>query len=280
MGLAPLPTRVSRAPLPGEVSALPALDPAFGAALDPALAALGLTLAPGARRAIEAHVRLLLAWNVAINLTAVRTPAAIAVAHVADSLAAIELIRSATAGDRRPDLLDLGSGPGFPGLPLAVALPVRRAALVDATGKKVRFLALAAAAARSALDESGEPAPALDAVAERAEILATNPAHRARWDLVTARAVAALPGLVELALPLLRVGGTLIAWKRDAGDGSLDRELANAHPVCRALGADQPVTTVVSIPGLADHRLVSVLKLSETPAGYPRSPVERRRPLR
>ncbi len=101
-----------RAPLPTDVEACPPIEPAFRAALDRALLGLDIRLSPAVQAGIEAHVRLLMAWNVAINLTAIRDPEAIALEHVADSLTAVALIEEADLG-RRPALLDLGSGRGL-----------------------------------------------------------------------------------------------------------------------------------------------------------------------
>ncbi len=279
------PTVTTYPPLPEDPAALPPLPPAFDAALEPALAALGLTLSKGAGAAIEAHVRLLLAWTASLNLTAIRDPAAIALLHVVDSLTAVPLIERLVAAD--PVLLDLGSGGGFPGLPLAVALPARRADLLDSVAKKGRFLTVAAAAARAALAAAGERVPDLDVRAARAEALAGDPALRGGWDVVTTRAVGSLAELVELALPLLRPGGHLIAWKRDAGNGTLADELAAARPIARAVGGSAPwVEKAVpasdehGLAALADHRLVVVRKVRRTPERFPRPPAERHRLLR
>src|SRR6185295_6018856 len=95
------------------------------------------TLEAHARAAIGDHVRLLLAWTAAINLTAIRDPVAAAREHVLDSLAALPLLRARGT----PDLLDLGSGGGFPGVPLAIGLPRARTVLVESVGKKATFLA-------------------------------------------------------------------------------------------------------------------------------------------
>ena len=125
-----------RDPLPTRVQGLAPLPPSYAATLDAGLGALGLDLAPGVRDVLDAHVRFLLAWTEAINLTAIRDPADVARLHVLDSLAAVSHLRA--RGISR--LLDIGSGGGFPGLPLAAALGSDRALLVDSVGKKVRFM--------------------------------------------------------------------------------------------------------------------------------------------
>jgi 16S rRNA (guanine527-N7)-methyltransferase len=222
---------------------------------------------------MEAQARLLVAWSDAINLTTHRSPGAIAVEHVLDSLAAHRLVRGFDA------IIDLGSGAGYPGLPLAVSLPVARVALVESIAKKARFLEAAATAAVAELRHGDGPVPEVDVLAMRAEDLARDVEHREAWDLVTARALARTDELVELALPLLRVGGRLVAWKREDGTGALARELDAARDAIYVCGGTRPEVHGVTLPGLEDHRLVVILKRRPTPGHLPRSPTERRRPL-
>ncbi len=209
-----------REPLPTRVEDTPGLPPAYDAALEAGLAALSLTLTPAARAAIDGHARLLLAWTSAINLTAIRDPAAVAVAHVVDSLTAAASMRE--RGISR--FVDLGSGGGYPGIPLAAVIPAERALLIEPIAKKAGFLSAVVAA--TGLEE------VVEAAAVRAEALAADPRHRGRWPAVTARAVAGLAELVELAFPLLAPGGCLVAWKR----GDLTLELAAADRAIAALG--------------------------------------------
>ena len=271
----PLPMRgpLARRPLPTDHHALPPPDSTFGATLEAGLEELGLNLTSGVRAAIEAQVRLLIAWSAAVNLSAHRTPERIAREHVIDSLTALPLLAGTAS------LLDLGSGAGYPGLPLAVASPLERVALVDSIGKKARFLEVAGAAARSELVDRGLPAPDVAVLGSRAEDLARDGMHRAGWDVVSARAVAPMADLVELSLPLLRLGGLLIAWKRDDGAGSLEQELGAARDALRTCGGAAPGVHVVAAAGLEDHRLVVVTKQRATPGGLPRPVAERRRTL-
>lgn len=211
--------------------------------------------------AIGDHVRLLLAWNQAINLSGIRTPEAIAREHVLDSLTAIPIFRRAGI----EEFVDIGSGGGYPGIPLAVALPARRALLVESIAKKARFLT----AAVDAIGIGDRVAVA----ATRAEAVATDAAHRGRWACVVARAIADLSELAELSLPLLRRGGLLIAWKRQPFDDELERsELA-----LRILGGRIAAVEAVAVPGLEDHALAVVEKVAETPREFPRDPAARRR---
>jgi 16S rRNA (guanine527-N7)-methyltransferase len=218
-------------------------------------------LGPEAVAAIDGHIRLLLAWNAAINLTAIREPAAIARLHVVDSLAALPLV---LAGPHAA-IVDLGSGGGFPGIPLAAALPGSEVALVDSVGKKTAFL-------ETAVRATGLGGRVVVAT-RRAETL-----PRDHWELVTARAVGELADLVELALPILRRGGRLIAWKR----GALGEELAAAARAALVIGGSAPTfhpmaAGLAAAAGLEGHGFAVVTKLRPTPAAYPRDPAARHR---
>jgi 16S rRNA (guanine527-N7)-methyltransferase len=214
--------------------------------------------------ALEGHLRLLLAWTAAVNLTSIRDPEVAIRDHILDSLTAVPALRA-----RRVDaLLDLGTGGGYPGLPLAVALPARRAALIDPVGKKTAFVA-------AAIDAIGL-ADRVTAVTARAEALAADRAHRERWSAVVARAVADLADLAEVGLPLVRVGGCLVAWKRDP----LDAELEAAGPTIAALGGGRVTVLPAIVPGRDDGRLVIIAKARSSPARFPRDPAVRARERR
>jgi 16S rRNA (guanine527-N7)-methyltransferase len=256
-----------RAPLPTRVEDLPELPAEYGRAVDAGLAALGLVLAAGARPAIDAHARLLLAWNGAINLTSISEPALVAMLHVVDSLTATALISA-----RRPrrgatlDLLDIGSGGGYPGLVLTAALPDIRALLVDSVAKKARFLEAAVGAAGLA-DRAAVRAERVEALAPRVRSGELVP-----FDVVTARAIGSLAEMVELAFPVLALSGILVAWKR----GDIGPEIVAATRAVAALGGGSVTTHDVVVPGLERHRLVVVEKAGSTPATFPREPGRRR----
>lgn len=252
-----------REPLPTRVEATATLPPAYRDALETGLLALGVHLTPEAQAAIDGHARLLLAWTEAINLTAIREPAAVALAHVVDSLAGLPVLRERGV-DR---FIDLGSGGGYPGLPIAAALPAARALLLEPIRKKAVFLSTVATAI--GLEATVEAAPV------RAEALAADGRHRGRWPAVTVRAVAALGELVELAFPLLAPGGVLVAWKR----GDLGSEWTGAERAIVALGGGALEWLPLRVPGLEGHGLVVATAHGAAPAAYPRDPeVRRRRP--
>jgi 16S rRNA (guanine527-N7)-methyltransferase len=250
-----------REPLPTRVQDVPRLPDAYAIALERGLADLGLQPDAAARATIDGHVRLLLAWTGAINLTAIREPAAVATGHVIDSLSAVPWLR-----DRGADrILDVGSGGGFPGLPIAATLPGARVTLLEAIGKKAAFL--------STVVEATGLSARVSVVADRAEALAADPARRGTWSVVTARAVATTADLVELAFPLLEPGGTLVAWKR----GDLDAELARARRAVDALGGGSLELLDVAVEGLSGHQLVVITRTGTVPVAYPRDPGARRR---
>jgi 16S rRNA (guanine527-N7)-methyltransferase len=212
--------------------------------------------------ALERYVALLLEANVRLNLTRVIEPAAVARLHLLDALAALPLIERLQS--RRA--LDVGSGGGVPGIVLALARPDVRWTLVDAAGRKADALRSIAAELRLGN---------VEVAAERAELLGRGPA-RESFDLVTARACAALPVLVEYALPLLAVGGTLVAWK---GRISAD-ELAAGAAASALLGGGVPEIRPSGEEALGEHRFVVVAKVGATPDRYPRRPGQpARRPL-
>ena len=250
-----------REPLPTRVEATPELPAEYAAALDAGLDALSLTISAEARDAIDGHVRLLLAWTEAINLTGIREPAAVATAHVVDSLSGAPVLHERGI-DR---FIDLGSGGGYPGLPLAAVIPAARALLLEPVAKKAAFLSAVAAA--TGLAGTVEAAPV------RAEALAADGRHRGRWPGITVRAVAGLAELVELAFPLLEPGGCLVAWKR----GDLDLELAAAERAIDALGGGSIEVRPVAVDGLDRHCLVVATSGGRVPPGYPRDPGARRR---
>ncbi len=193
--------------------------------------------------------------------TAVRDPERAVDVHLADSLVALELplVRSATA------LADLGAGAGFPGLALAAALPGARVALVESVARKCAFLARAAA--RAGLDR-------VEVVCARAESWR---AGLGAWPLVTARALAALPVLVEYAAPLLALGGSFVAWKGRRDPGEEDAGVAAAARLGLVLAE---VRRVHPHPNAEHRHLYVFAKQGATPPGYPRRPgAAAKRPL-
>ncbi len=217
-------------------------------------AALGAPLSAAQVAQFAAYEALLVEWNERIALTAVREPRVLRVRHFLDAL-------SCTAATGPLDgraLIDIGSGAGFPGLPLKILYPDLRLTLVDSVAKKARFLELVAA--ELGLRE-------VTVIAERAETLGQEPAHRERYDWATARAVAELRVLAELLLPLCRVGGRALAQK----GASAAEELAAAAPAIAALGGGAAQFVPIHLPETeATHYLIVIDKVAATDPRYPR----------
>ena len=191
--------------------------------------------------------------------TTVRDPAAGVDVHVADSLAALDVaaVRDAEA------IADLGAGAGFPGLPLAIALPRARVSLVESSSRKCGFL-------DRAIEATG--LTNADVACERAESWPVR-----GLDVVCARAVAPLAVLVEYAAPLLRIGGTFVAWKGEAAPAEIEDGRAAAAQLGLQVGE---VLAVEPFPASERRTLHLSSKATETPSGYPRRPgMARKRPL-
>lgn len=198
----------------------------------------------------------MLAVNEHLNLTAITEPEAVILRHYADSLVLAELIPAGAA------VADIGSGAGFPALPLAIARPDLRVTAIDGTGKRVRYMQETA----ELLGLSNFTALTL-----RAEAGAKDPAMRGKFDVATARAVAAMPILSELCLPYVKVGGLFLAMKsREA-----EAELVTASRAIRTLGGgdvtlEERTLTSPNEPEPLTRVVISVRKLNPTHAQYPR----------
>ncbi|MCR4398441.1 MAG: 16S rRNA (guanine(527)-N(7))-methyltransferase RsmG [Firmicutes bacterium] len=222
----------------------------------------GIGLSDDQIRALAIFRAELLRWNEKVNLTSVTDEREMAVKHFLDSLYCLKAI---PAGCR--SIVDVGSGAGFPGIPLAVALPGVRVTLIEATGKKTDFL-------RRVVDGMGLGAAVLWA---RAETAGRHPDLRERFDVVVARAVAELRVLAELCLPLCAVGGRWIAMKGPGAGG----ELASARRAICLVGGGEAELLPYELPfGLGRRNLVVVGKEASTPERYPRRVgVPERKPL-
>lgn len=214
----------------------------------------GLALTAVQIEQFAVYNRLLIGWNERMNLTALTAPEDVAVKHIIDSLTAYDEKLFAPART----LIDVGTGAGLPGIPLAVYAPKIEVTLMDALGKRVKFLTEAAAA--MGLRN-------VRCIHARAEEAARRPEHRARYDIAVSRAVARLPVLLEYTLPFVRTGGTLLALKGRA----YAAEQAEGKRAAEILGGGAISTRPVRLPGLDDVRaILAVTKERLTPKGYPR----------
>ncbi len=212
-----------------------------------------------------AYERELVAWNAHTNLTAIVDPDGVRVRHFLDSLSIVKVLRP-YAGLRA---IDIGTGAGFPGLPLSIVYPELHMTLMEATGKKIAFL-------EHVIHTLG--LPNVRTLHARAEDAGHMPDQRAAYDLVLARAVARLPGLVEYMLPLAREGGRCIAMK---GSTTAAAEIRDAGKALAVLGGRVAAVEAVQLPDVTEtHMLVVIEKTGRTPAPYPRKPgIPTRKPL-
>lgn len=241
------------------------------AALDAEAARLGLALGGEARARFARYLALIEAWRGRAGLTSLADPEAIQRRHFGESLALLAALRAAglLAAGEAVRAVDVGSGAGFPGLPMRIAEPSLRLTLVEAHRRRARFLETAAAE----LGLGG-----VEVVAARAEEAGRDPALRGGFGLAVARAVAPLPVLAEYLLPLLRPGGVMAVPKGAAAA----RELEEAAAALAALGgcAEEPLALPLP-PGRPPQRVLIVRREGPLPDRYPRRPgVPRKRPLR
>lgn len=225
-------------------------------------AAWGLSLTPAQISQFAAYAAELRAWNERINLTAITDEREIVTRHFLDSL------RLALSwGDSPESLVDIGSGAGFPGLPLKILRPQLRLTLVESVGKKAAFLKHLSSLL--GLDE-------VVVLTARAEQVGRDPQHREQYDVATARAVAELRVLAEYCLPLCRVGGRALAPK----GAQIDDEVQRAQRAVELLGGRIAAVEPVELPGVEPRTLVVLEKIAPTPPAYPRAvSVPARRPL-
>lgn len=217
----------------------------------------GLELTLTQQDSFEKYFHLLVEWNEKFNLTTITDYPAVQLKHFLDSLAAAPILMQAGFAEKR--LMDVGAGAGFPGMALAIAFPEMRVTLLEATGKKVRFL-----------DQVTIELPVTNAFAvhARAEESAHDNKQRAHYDFVVARAVAPMRTLVEYTVPFVRVGGLFIAYR--AVDAA--QEAKEAQHAMETLGGRVRDIIPVKLADLDDVRhLVVIEKITATPGIYPRA---------
>ena len=226
---------------------------------------IGIALDAAHLERFERYFHEIAEWNSRVNLTSVTQWESVQTTHFLDSLTVSLAVPF--AGMLSGRLLDVGSGAGFPGVPLKVAFPHLQVTLIESRGRKTAFLRHLG----EVLDVD------LDVRTGRAESLAHRPDLRERFDVVTSRAVGSLSVLAELCLPFCRIGGVAVAQKR----GGVEDELRRAGRAIDAMGGRPKETEQVpsGLPG-DDRRLVILEKVQPTPARYPRRPgVPAKRPL-
>jgi 16S rRNA (guanine527-N7)-methyltransferase len=198
----------------------------------------------------------LLEWNQKFNLTAIRDVESIRTKHFLDSLSCALAWRGAPPNH----LIDVGTGAGFPGIPLKILYPNLKLTLVESVGKKAMFC-------EHVIRVLG--LEHVDVIQARAEELGQNTTHREKYDCAMARAVANLNVLSEYLIPLARVGGTMLAQKGESGPA----EAQSAEHAMKLLGGKLKQVIPVHLPGIVDERyLIVVDKVAATPPRFPRKP--------
>lgn len=220
---------------------------------------LNLDLTPAQLNSFRLYAQELAAWNEKFNLTAIKEPKDVEIKHFADSLSCLLAIRvSHTSTAIR--LIDVGTGAGFPGVPLKIVCPDIRITLVESVGKKVKFL--------NHLIEKLELKNVI-VIQSRAEEIGQQAEHRERYDWAVARAVAVMPILLEYLLPLVKVGGKVLAQKGESAPAEAQGK--DAEKAARILGGTLDQIKQVELPTIVEPRyLVIFNKTAATPNKYPR----------
>ncbi len=228
---------------------------------------LGIALDTLKNKQFEIFSRELVEWNKDTNLTAITDSEGVQVKHFLDSLTMVPLIKEKSSGSY--SIIDVGTGAGFPGIPLKIAMPEIKVTLLEATAKKVLFL-------EHIIKEL--KLVDIEVITGRAEEAAQKPEYREKFDVVASRAVAELAVLAELTLPFCAVGGYLIAQKK----GDIQVELEKSLNAIEMLGGRLSSIEKIRLEGLEDMRyLVVIDKVKSTPEKYPRRPgMPEKRPIK
>lgn len=242
------------------------VESAWAHALQKSLSRWEVSLPDDGLEYFEVYLHELAEWNKRINLTALQEPEPIALGHFADSLA--PMILDSVFKAKHVHAIDIGTGAGFPGLPLKIANPSWRVGLIEATGKKCDFLR----AVVGAMELNH-----VEILGKRAEELGRDPEHREKYDFAFARALSSLSTLIEYGLPFLKVGGSLVAHRgRTAAE-----EASRVNVALEELGGELGEIQHYEVAGLGGSRaLVVIKKVRPTSKHYPRRiGVASKRPL-
>ena len=213
---------------------------------------IGIVLNDEALNRFDRYAEILVEWNEKMNLTAITEPKEIVIRHFIDSLTALNALEIPQGAS----LIDVGTGAGFPALPLKIARPDLKVTLLDSLNKRITFL-------NAAADAIGVQVRAIHG---RAEESGRMPQLREKFDVATARAVALLPVISEYCIPFVKVGGAFLAMKGpDRGE-----EIDSARKAVATLGAKIESVTETSLPDGSGRTLIVCRKTSPTPAAYPR----------
>ena len=211
-----------------------------------------IPISSGQTAAFEKYASLLVEWNKKINLTAITEESEIAVKHFIDSISLLKAV------DIRTDasLIDIGTGAGFPGIPLKIMRPDIKLTLLDSLNKRLIFLD----------DVCSSLGIEAELIHGRAEEMSQNKKYREKFDYAVSRAVANLPALCEYCIPYVRVGGSFAAMKGPDGQA----ELESASKAISTLGCTVSKTETFTLPDNISRTIIELRKVSPTPPAYPR----------
>ena len=228
------------------------------------LGTIGLQLSNSQLNAFQTYEDELILWNDRFNLTAIRDREGIRVKHFLDSLTCLQAIPNL----QHHRVIDVGTGAGFPGIPLKIIFPGIQLTLVESVGKKAAFC-------RNLVDKL--ELKKVEVLNLRAEDVGKLQPHREKYDLALARAVATLPVLVEYLLPCVKIGGKMIAQKGD----SAPAESQQSENALKILGGRLDQLIPITLPGVTgDRYLVVIKKTAATPPQFPRSTgIPQKKPL-
>ena len=226
----------------------------FAEILKKAAEEYGISLSETQLQQFDRYQELLVEWNQKMNLTALTEPKDVAIKHMIDSVS----VYDEKWFSEGMSVIDVGTGAGFPGLPLKILCPSLKVTLLDSLNKRVKFL-------EAVVSELG--LSDIVCVHARAEEAARQKQYREKFDAVVSRAVARLPILAEYDLPFVRVGGFFAAMK----GAKYEEEAEEAKKAVKLLGGGEPVLREIKLPGLEDKRgIIYIRKEKKTPSVYPR----------
>lgn len=200
------------------------------------------------------YFKLLVEWNKVMNLTGITEYEEVNEKHFVDSLSIVKIIDP----ENIESVIDIGTGAGFPGIPLKIAFPHLQITLLDSLNKRIRFL-------DTVIEKLG--LTGIKTIHGRAEDFAKQKEYREQYDLCVSRAVANLSTLAEYCIPYIHVGGMFIPYK----SGDIDEELSGSEKAVHILGGDMEELVKFELPGTDIKRsFIKIKKLSTTPKKYPR----------